>query len=175
MIMNYENRTVFTEELYREVLNHKSFSYDMLVLKGLIISVPMWIGARAVYQDNRSVYNWIFCAIAVIVIPFILIGYPIIRNRKAFSRAMKISGGKQIVTEAVLGKEEITVRNSMGKKAICHYKDVTSIERSAHTLIILSAKIDPIYLAMDGWKKCTADEAIEFLRSRCPDAKFKPL
>ena len=175
MIMNYENRTVFTEELYREVLNHKSFSYDILVLKGLIISVPMWMAARAVYQDNRSVYNWIFCGIAVIVIPFILIGYPIIRNRKAYGQAMKISKGKQIVTDAMLGKTEITVRNSMGAKVTCQYKDVTSIERSQHMLIILSSKFDPIYLSMDGWKKCTADEAIEFLRSKCPDAKYKPL
>ncbi|MBR0138578.1 MAG: hypothetical protein IJM15_09220 [Erysipelotrichaceae bacterium] len=173
--MNYENRTVFTEELYREVLNHKSFSYDILVLKGLIISIPLWIAARAVYEDNKSVYNWIFCGIAVIVIPFILIGYPIIRNRKAYSQAMKISKGKQIVTEAVLGNGEITVRNSMGSKATCQYKDVTSIERSKNMLIILSARFDPIYLAMDGWKKCTAEEAIEFLQKKCPKAKYKPL
>ena len=170
--MNYENRTVYTEELYREILNNKSFTYEILVFKGLIISGMMWMAARAVQQDNRSVYNWIFCAIAVILVPFLLIGYPLIRNRRAYGKAMKITGGKQIITDAVLSPSDITVRNSMGEKLVRKYEDVTEVRKTKSLLIILSRKFNPIYLDLNGFRKCTTEEAIAFLKKKCPKARF---
>ena len=130
--MEYRNRTVYTKDIYRAIENQKSFSYEMVIYKLMIISAMMWTGARFVRQDNTSVFNWLFCGFAVVGLPLLFFGYPALRNRNNYSRSLKANNGKEIVAEMHLKEDEIICRNNLGQKAIRSYQNVTDKIGRAH-------------------------------------------
>jgi len=169
--MEYRNRTIYTEDIYKAIGSQKSFSYEILVTKGMIVSTVMWIGARLVQQDNRSVMNWIFCAFAVIVLPGILFVYPMLRNRSMYKRSLQANGGKQIVTDILLGEHDIVCKNNAGQKAIRKYENVTKIRKTSKLLILLSDKFEPIYMDLNGFGSESIEDIEAFLNRKCTKLK----
>ncbi len=171
--MEYKNKTVYTDDIYRAIGSQKSFSYEILVMKGMILSVVLWTGARLVQQDNRSIANWLFCAFAIIVLPGILFVYPAIRNRSLYKRSLKANNGKEIVTDITLGEHEIVCKNNAGQKAIRKYEDVTKITKTSKLLILLSDKFEPIYMDLNGFKSASVEDVEAFLNRKCTKLRNK--
>ena len=171
--MEYKNKTVYTDDIYRAIGSQKSFSYEILVMKGMILSVVMWTGARLVQQDNRSVWNWLFCAFAIIVLPGILFVYPAIRNRSMYKRSLKANNGKEIVMDITLREHDIVCKNNAGQKAIRKYEDVTKITKTSKLLILLSDRFEPIYMDLKGFGSASVEDVEAFLNRKCTKLRNK--
>ena len=171
--MEYKNKTVYTKEIYKAIENQKSFSYEMIIYKLMIISMMMWTGVRFIQQDDTNIFNWMFGGFAIVGLPLMFFGYPFLKNRKVYERSLKANDGKEITAEMHLKEDEIICRNNLGQKVVRSYQNVTEIRRTPKLLILLMDKFEPIYMDANGFKNADVDEVEEFLRNRCPNARKK--
>lgn len=169
--MKYINKTVYTEEIYRRISYQKSFSYELISFKGIALSAAMWLGVRFVTENNKDVNAWIYCGVVCIILPIIFFVYPALRPKSMYKQSLKATGGKQLTNEIVLDTSDIVCRNNVGQKIMRKYEQVTEIRKNKHLIILLSNKFDPIYMDINGFTNCTADEAMDYLNSKCINVK----
>ncbi len=131
------------------------------------MAAVLWFGARLVKQDNTQFGAWLICAFGAIVIPFCFFVYPAIKPNKMYKQSLKVTNGKPLVNEISLENRDIIARNNVGQKIMRSYDLVTEIRKTKYLIVILSNKFDPIYMDINGFVDCTADEAIEYLYSKC--------
>lgn len=171
--MKYVNKTVYTKEVYKRISYEKSFSYDLLVFKGTIMAFFLWFGARLVMQDNTQVGAWLVCALGGIVSPIAFFAYPLIKPSFMYKKSLKVSDGKQLVNEITLDNSEIVARNNVGQKIMRSYSLVTEIRKTKYLIVLLSNKFDPIYMDINGFTNCKADEALDYLYAKCNNLNKK--
>ena len=172
--MKYTNKTVYTKEIYKKISHQKSFSYELLSFKGMFMAGVLWLGARLVSQDNTQLGAWLVVIFGAVVIPLGFFVYPLIKPNFMYKEVLKTAGGKELVNRIELDNNEIIARNNIGQKIIRSYSQVTEIRKTNGLIVILSNKFDPIYMDINGFEDCTADEALEYLYSKCTNIIKKP-
>ena len=172
--MKYTNKTVYTKEVYKKISYQKSFSYELLSFKGMLMAAVLWLGARLVSQDNTQFGAWLVVIFGAVVIPVSFFIYPLIRPSFMYKQVLKETGGKELINRIELENNEIVARNNIGQKLVRSYSQVTEIRKPNGLIVILSDKFDPIYMDINGFEDCTADEALEYLYSKCTNLRKKP-
>lgn len=172
--MKYTNKTVYTKEIYKRISYQKSFSYELLSFKGMVMAAVLWVGARLVMTDNTQLGAWLVCAFGGIIIPFTFFVYPAIRPKMMYKEVLKETDGKELVNRIELDNSEIVARNSIGQKIVRSYQQVTEIRKTSYLIVLLSNKWDPIYMDINGFENCTAEQALDFLYSKCTNLLKQP-
>lgn len=165
--MKYENKTVYTKIFYRRISYQKSFSYELISFKIMVVAAMLWFGARLVRQDNTQFGAWLICIMGGILMPFAFFVYPAIKPEFMYKQSLKVTNSKQLVNEITFNKREVDVRNNVGQKITIDYNLITEIRKTKYLIVILSNKFDPIYMDINGFTNCTVNEALEYLFSKC--------
>ena len=173
--MKYINKTIYTKEVYKRISYQKSFSYELLSFKGMLMAAILWFGARLVKQDNTQLGAWIICGFGGIFIPFVFFIYPIIKPKFTYKQSLKVADGKELVNEITLDKSEIIARNNVGQKIMVSYDLVTEIRKTKYLIILLSNKFDPIYMDINGFINCKVEDALDYLYSKCEHLNKKQI
>ena len=168
-----KNVTTYTEKTYQKIDLFNGFSKDAMFYKSTTIAVLMLIGSRIVYKNNQNTFGWVLCGISCIVLPLWFIVLPLINHKFSYKKSLKVNNGKEFVNEIELDTYELITHNNIGQKFVIKYKNVSRIADNSKLIVVYPNKGQKVYMDKEGFVDCTAEEAMDFLQKKCPDAFFK--